>query len=258
MTTNAFSSRMGVSLQDMVEAMNGSPRFIRFRTRLAGEVQNGVRRGDHVMEYVFLLGVDYHTALTASIAILKTRMADPAFVQVVVDDMKALGITNEITGEAITDLDVQDALTGTVRGRKGLLTAYTESLAGTNGDYSCEDVYEPLMVDGSAVKGCKVYVGKGDPTDPKAPIPGNVYLTGIVMSSKLIEASANGSKVPGRRGAVVVAKDYLSELLKLPVGRFKTPRLHKGEQYEVVCGAVAFHATEDGPVTPGRALTTQA
>lgn len=250
---NAYSTRLGVYLQDLVNSLNGSPRFIRLSTRLSGEVQSGVRRGDHVVENVVLVGMSYLNLVERSLDLLQAELADPTFFARTAAKMSTAGLRDEITGAPITTLDVQDACTGTNRGRKGLLTAYGETLAGSNMDATSAHVYEPLTVDGDVVPGCKVYsrVPVTPVKDPKAPVVGTVYIAGITISSKVVEASPNGDKVPGRRGAVAVVKDYLEETLELPVARYRTYRLLPGEQYEVSCGSEAFHATLGGNVARG-------
>ena len=251
MSTNAFNSRLAVSLADLVESSGGSPRFVKFSTRLAGEVQKGVRRGDHLVETILLVGFSYSSMIERSRAQLEAASSDPNFALNVCLLMATRGLADEITGDPITIKDVEDAINGTVRGRKGLLTSYTETLAGANHDYSCENVYEPLNVDGTIVEGCKVYVGDGNPEDPKAPVRGTVYINGVTISSKVVQESVNGNKIPSRRGAVAMVKDYLEERLNLPAARFRTYRLLPGEQYDLQCGSVAFHAVLGGVTLKG-------
>ena len=249
--TNAFSSRAGVAFQDLVSSMGGSPRFLRFSTRLSGDVTKGVRRGDHVVETVLLVGMSYLSMVKRSRDILVGAATNTGFAESVVSDMVEKGLADEITGVPVTVTDVLDAVNGTVRGRKGLVTAYEETLAGTNEDSTSDHVYEPLTVDGDVVTGCKVYVGAGDKEDPKAPVRGTVYLAGVTMASKVVEASPNGDKVPSRRGAVAMVKDYLEATLELPAARYRTYRILPGEAFEVRCGSEEFHATLGGRVTRG-------
>jgi hypothetical protein len=254
MTTNAKSVRVAVYLADLAEDAKGSPRFVSFSTRLAGVVQGAgvkkMRRGDHVMEYTLLTGFSYIHMVERSVATLEAAMASPTFVADMEAAMAAEGVVDEQTGAAVTATDVIDACTGTVAGRKGLLTAYRETLAGTNVSTS-EHVYEPLSVDGDVVAGCKVYTGAGNAADPKAPVPGTVYLAGVIIASKCVEKSANGDKLPSKRGAVACAKDFIESKLDLPAMRYKLFRLLPGEAMSLKCGAVAFHASEGGSVKPG-------
>lgn len=249
--TNAYSTRLGVAVQDLMNASGGRPRFVRIATRLAGEVTKGVRRGDHVVEMVVLAGVSYQSMIEKSKTALELAAQDPAFVGNMVAAMAAAGVTDEVKGAPITDADVNDALNGQVRGRKGLLTAYNETLAGANPDSTSAHVYEPLTVDGDVVDGCKVYNGPGDPSDPKAPITGAVYIAGVTIASKVITPSPNGDKLSGKQGAVAAAKSFIESALSLPAARYRTYRLLPGEKFEVVSGDVAFHTNPVGAVLRG-------
>ena len=254
MGTNAKSVRVAVHMADMVEEAKGSPRFVGFATRLAGEVQGAgalkMRRGDHVMEYTLLTGFSYLNMVQRSLDTLTAAMQSPTFVSDMVAALAADGKVDEGTGAAITATDVIDACTGTVRGRKGLLTAYSETLAGTN-ESTSEHVYDVLSVDGSDVAGCKVYTGAGNAADPKAPVPGTVYLAGVVIASKCVEKSVNGDKLPTKSGAVAVTKSFIERTLDLPASRYRTFRLLPGEAVSLKCGATSFHAAEGGSVKPG-------
>lgn len=253
MGTNAANTRTATYLADLVEESKGRPRFISFSTRLAGVVQGRgaekKRRGDHVMEYVLLTGASYMSMVTRSITTLETAMQSSTFVGDIVDELATKNIRCEQTGAAITKTDVIDALTGTVYGRKGILTALKETEAGVNVSTS-EHVYEPLEVDGEFVPGCKVYTEPGS-ADPKAPVPGTIYLAGIIIASRVVEASPNGSKLPSKRGAVATAKDYIESKLDLPIRRYRTFRLLPGEVLSLKSGVVSFHAEENGAVRPG-------
>lgn len=251
MSTNAKSSVVASHLFNLAAEAGGSPRFVAFATRLAGEIQGGVRKGDHLMEYTLLTGVSYEGMVARSAAALKAAMASPSFVSDTLAAMAAEGVVCEQTGAAITASDLIDACTGTGRGRKGLLTAYEQTLAGTNESTSAH-VYEPLAVDGDLVPGCKVYTGAGQPADPKAPVAGTVYLAGVTIASKVIERSANGDKVASKRGAVARAKAWLERSLDLPAARYRTFRLLPGEAVSLKSGSVAFHGAEGGKtVLPG-------
>lgn len=257
MSTNALSARVGTYLSDLATEAGGKPRFVAFSTRLAGEVQGRgpakMRRGDHVMSYTLLTGFSYRSMVERSHDALTAAMASPSFVADTVAAMAAAGVVCEQSGAAITSTDVIDALTGTARGRKGLLTAYSETLAGVN-ESTSEHVYDALTVDGDAVPGCKVYVGAGNPSDPKAPIPGTVYLAGVVIASEVVTPSPNGDKLPSKRGAVAVAKAHIERTLDLPARKYRTFRLLPGEAVSLKSGAVAFHGREGGlAVRPGAA-----
>ena len=257
MTTNAASSSVAVHISDLVREAGGKPRFVSFSTRLAGEVQGSgaakMRRGDHVMSYTLLTGFSYPAMVQRSLDTLTGASASPTFVADTVAALQAAGAVDEGSGAAITASDVIDAVSGTVRGRTGLLTSFAATLAGTSVSTS-EHVYDALTLDGETIPGCKVYnqVGGGG-GDPKSPVLGTVYLAGIVIASACIERGANGDKLPSKRGAVAVAKDWIERALDLPARKYRTFRLLPGEAVSLKSGSVSFHAAEGGKVRAGAA-----
>jgi hypothetical protein len=202
------------------------------------------------MEYTLLTGFSYMNMVRRSARMLQEALLSPYFVGEVVALLAET--VDEQTGEPINDTDVLDAIFGTERGRKGLLTAYSETLAESNTS-SNDHVYEPLMVDGEEVSGCKVYTGEGDPTDPKAPVPGTMYLKGVEISSRCVEKSPNGDKILSKRGAVALAKDFIEARLALPASTYRTFRLLPGEALSLKCGGVSLHAAEGEEAQPGAA-----
>jgi len=87
------------------------------------------------------------------------------------------------------------------------------------------EYFEPLEVNGSVVRGARVY--RGHPTDPSknASEPGTIYLSGLVISRQVLTPAANGYGPKTRSGPVVVAKRMLIKHLELPSRRFRTYRL---------------------------------
>jgi len=248
MLTNAYSTKLATHLVDLVDSMGKSPRFVRLLHTLAGEVQRGVRRGNHQVDALVLAGISYRNAVRRSLCILEENMKNREFTGSLVDQLAADGVRDERTGAAITTEDVVDALIGTVRGRKGLVTAYLETLAGDNPDYTSGHVYEPLQVNGGTLRGCKVYVGDVVQMDPESPMPGTTYLAGITIAARVTVPAPNGDIVPSRRGAVARTKAWLEESLGLPVARYRIYRLHPNDvTFEVKCGREHFHALMLGP-----------
>ena len=124
----------------------------------------------------------------------------------------------------------------------------TESLklsaAGMNTS-TTDHVYEPLVRDGVEVRGCRVYTGTGDPEDPKAPIPGTIYIQGLKIGETVLERAINGSVPPSKSRGDVVAKDALRRML--PIGRYVSYALEPGQDFLLrVGGAAAIAASKDG------------
>ena len=236
--TNASNNQSASDIANLVSSLGRNTRFARFSTTLSGKVQKGVRRGDHKVEYVVLVGISYDKMLQRSLVAIDAAQKNAAFIANVLANLSAKGDTD------VTVKDVQDAINGTEKGRKGLETAYVESLAGINMDSTSKHVYEPLTVNGEAIEGCKVYIGEGDTNDPTAPVPGTIYFDGCTIKRKVLQRSENGDILPGNSGPVQRAKKMIEKMLGLPVASFKTFRLLPGTEYELSCGNYAVENSD--------------
>lgn len=217
MTTNAASSRLATHLNQIV---SGS-KVVTIRTRLAGEVRHGIRRGDHLVEAIVLVGMTYNSILKSSLGIINEAV-NPDFIKSVAEEV---GVQTE---------DVFDAINGQVRGRKGIVTSLNQSLAGVNNDSTSARVYEPLVLDGEVVPDCSVYIGtKSVAKDDRAPVAGTVYIRGILLDKKIIEKSANGDHPDSQPGPVARVKVYIGSKLDLPMARYCSFRLLPGESFQV-------------------------
>lgn len=78
-------------------------------------------------------------------------------------------------------------------------------------------VWEPLKVDGQVVQGAKVYVGQGNSKDPRAPVKGTIYIDGVKLGEKVLEAAPNGHWL-AKQKPKTVAKEILRSML--PVGLY--------------------------------------
>ena len=103
-------------------------------------------------------------------------------------------------------------------------------------------VWEPLKVDDQLVRGAKVYVGQGDPNDPRSPKKGTIYIDGVKLGEKILEPAPNGHWSPNQR-AKTAAKDILRSWL--PSGLYVRYCLDKESLLIVKVGAAAaVHAKE--------------
>lgn len=135
--------------------------------------------------------------------------------------------------------DYQDAL-------KALLESANKSYAGTN-ESTTDHVYEPLVVDGELVRGCRVYVGHATDPSKNCAEPGTVYLQGLRVGRRVLEQPENGWSNPNSRsGVAATAKKLVSRLAKLPSKRYVSYKLDpKGEWVLNLGGAAAAAADAD-------------
>jgi len=97
-------------------------------------------------------------------------------------------------------------------------------------------VWEPLKVDGTVIRGAKVYKGGGDLTDPRAPLPGTIYIDGVKLGEKVLDPAPNGQWCPKQK-AKTVAKDILRSWL--PAGLYARYSLEQDRVQTIKVGADA-------------------
>lgn len=95
--------------------------------------------------------------------------------------------------------------------------------------------WEPLEVNGEKVRGARVYTGpKSD--DPRKPVPGSVYVTGVKLGEKVVTPAANGPWRPDSKPKTV-AKQVIKD--DLPVGLFCQYRLDPERAHDICVGKQA-------------------
>jgi len=110
-----------------------------------------------------------------------------------------------------------------------------------------DHVYDPLVVDGETVRGCRVYVGGGDPNDPKAPVPGTIYLQGLKIGQKVLTPAPNGPIPASDSRGDVVAKTVLRYMT--PLGRYVSYALEPGSGFIMKAGGTAVDEASKAGVT---------
>jgi hypothetical protein len=104
--------------------------------------------------------------------------------------------------------------------RDELLTSFDKTLTGTN-ESTTDHVYEPLVVNGETVRGARVY--KGNPNGQDAAPVGTVYLQGLKIGEKVLDAAPNGPVPASQSNPKTVAKNVLRS--RLPVARYVSYKL---------------------------------
>lgn len=186
--------------------------------------------GDDHVHVVIVTGFNYSRLVERSMAILgvvsDASIVAEAAAKVVGKDpvtgADIVGLKDAKTGLPVTIRDVIDA-------RTELTRSLAESIARIN-ESTTSHVYEPLVVDGEVVIGCRVYkCVAGDPlhechcadcnpTNSDAPKPGTIYLQGLQIGKKVLIPAANGPIPPAASSATTIAKDLLRK--RLPIRRY--------------------------------------
>jgi len=102
-------------------------------------------------------------------------------------------------------------------------------------------VWEPLTVEGVRVRGARVYTGQGNKEDPRAPVPGSIYVSGVKLGEMVITPAANGPWRPDSKPKTV-AKALLKK--SLPVGLYCQYRLDPERVMNLAVGKKAAKAAK--------------
>jgi len=222
-STNANLPALAATL---AEALCGS--FGGLIIRKKGRVKGGTLYGDDLVHVVFITGFIYTNLLRRSLEKARTVKAS---------DLLAACEARGLTGKNGAPLTVNDCLVAI----DATIDSLNRSLAGTNTS-TTDHVYEPLVVDSETVRGCRVYTGAGDPSNPKAPIPGTIYLNVLKIGQKVLEPAANGPIPAANSRGDVVAKSILRSML--PIGRYVSYALEPGAEFILRAGGTAAVAAD--------------
>jgi hypothetical protein len=225
------------SNDSLASLLSGMPvgRFVGLITtkkgKLAGRGAARQRYGDDTVHVVLFTGFKYTR--------LVERSRDKALsigASALLTECQRRGLTGK-SGAPITLADC-------TKGLDDFVASCERTLGGTS-ESTTDHVYEPLTVDGDTVRGCRVYTGAGNPSDPKAPIPGTIYLQGLKIGETVITPAANGPIPASNSRGDVVAKSVIRSMV--PLGRYVSYALEPGANYMLRAGQSAItHATNTG------------
>ena len=253
MTIDATNASSFATAAALAEARNGT--FTGLITTKRGKVVGGTLYGDDTVHAVIITGFSYMGLVERSLAKLQAMSA--ADLAALVADGREGYDSRKKTASlvALTQADY-------VAARDALVASFQKTLAGTN-SATTDHVYESLQVlhdDGTveSVRGARVYrCVASDPNheckcrdcsgDKRAPVDGQVNLSGLLIGSKVITAAANGPKPAARSGVATVAKNALRS--RLPISRYVSYRLEQGGSWILNAGGTAAAAATNGAVT---------
>ena len=237
--TNA-SVDLTATAKTLSDARKGT--FTGLITRKVGAVRGGKTYGDDLVHVVLVTGFRYENLVARSRELLQAMNPSDLVAEFASRGIVAGG------GEAIRLADVCKAVAD-------LDESLRKSIEGTN-ESTTEHVYDPLVVDGETVRGARVYKCVASTPehkchcrtctgDAKAPVAGQIVLSGLKIGEQVIEAAVNGPIPPAKSRADVVAKNIIRS--RLPVGRYVSYRLEPGADYLLRAGGTAaLAASTDG------------
>jgi hypothetical protein len=235
--TNANSAKLAEMLAD------ARPGFAGVIYPKKGKVVGGVLYGDEVVWDTF-----NHSGIYAGDDGLKAR------------DLEALG---QVSDKEILDLVTAKDIKGWEgRGANRSLVPVTrmhvqaarakieasclKSMTGRNSS-TCDHVYEALVVNGETVRGARVYqCVAGEPGlkckcrnctgDARAPLPGTIYLRGLLERREVITPAANGRAPFPKSNPVTVARRLFES--RLPSRKYVQYRFEPGMDFILAIGGV--------------------
>ena len=182
MTTTAPDSGTLTALSDLVDLPDQGTVF----TGLIHKM--GVERGSHGTKTIYgddikqvLIWTGFsHTALIArSMKILNFQLGKGGYIE------RMAQVTLDEHGDT-TIADVCHAL-------QEVRDWFRRKLAGLP-DPDCDmppgtpptgSVWQPLKINGITVRGCSIYAGAARPEDPRAPVPGTIYVRGLKLGERM-------------------------------------------------------------------------
>lgn len=226
--TNASNAALAA---DLATARKGT--FTGLIIQKEGSEKGGVRYDDDLVHAVIITGFSYMSLVERS----KARLL--AMTDSDLDAMADKGY-DAWSGRGAKAVPVKVARADFEAARTELLESFERTLAGTN-TATTDGVYEPLVVDGETVRGCRVYVS-GD-----AAPAGTIYLQGLQIGSRVIEPAANGRAPAPKSAPKSVAKNVLGS--KLPTSRYVSYKLVSGGNWILNIGGAAAVAADENGVT---------
>jgi hypothetical protein len=243
MTTNANSSTLAALISDSTRCA----RFVSVVTTLKGverlapgEKRGGlkVRMGNDTVRDTFVAGANYGTLKAKDAEILDALTGADLDAMVADGHTAWSGRGKNATQVAVTRADFDLALAE-------MIDSTAKTLAGTNTS-TTDHVYESLEVDGAKVRGYRVYVGPTDPNATPASTPGTIYVQGLRVGRKVIEAAQYARPV-SKSSAKSVAKRIITRLL--PSRRYVSYCMEPGTDFILNLGSDAVSASDAAGIT---------
>ena len=246
-STNATSTTLAAAIAGSRSAQCASimslVTTLRGATRLApGEKRGGLKVtvGNDTVRDTLVAGRSYRSLKGKDGVILADLAANPDRLDAMVADghMAWSGRGAKAVQIAVTRADFDLALAE-------MIASTDKSIAGTNTS-TTDHVYEPLLVDGKALKGYRVYVGPADDSIKPASAPGTIYVQGLRVGRKVITA-AQYAKPASKSGGKAVAKKVITRLL--PSRRYVSYCLEAGSDFILNLGSDAVTASDAAGIT---------
>ena len=248
MSTNANSNILASVIANAnLGTFTGLVQTLKGTERLApGEKRGGTKLvyGNDKVHVCLFTGFKYDALCQRSLDVLAGLNAETVLAEIKAEGLVGYEGRGEKAVEVeITLADVQEAI-------DRLRASWTLSRDGLNQSTN-DHVFEPLVVNGETVRGCRVYTGQTEEAkaagiEPPAAV-GTIYLQALQISRTVLVPAPNGSLPESKSGPRVVAEGFITD--KTPMANYRSYRLEPGTEYTLRAGGTAMiEAEKDGIV----------
>ena len=208
-----------------------------------GPASNRVIYDNDVVQVLIWTGFSYPALVERADKKLQALQATGSLIK---DLLKA---THNAGCTAAALADVCAAIQETQDHMHGVLTKAESDASSDGEEEETTPHWRPLEVNGKKVTGSKVYQGKARPGDPRAPVPGTIYIDGVKLGEKIMTPAPNGHWTADSKPKTIAKKILQSWL---PSGLYVRYSLEKEDRMMVKVGKEASEAAKAAsiPVDP--------
>jgi len=234
MQTNAADPKTASTLAELTQLDQGT--LLSVRVHKMGEARGSagsrVVYGDDEVHVLIWTGFQYQALIARSHKMLNQQLAKGGYIE-----RLARATLDEHADTTIEDVC---AALQEIRGwfRRKLSDGEREPWGALD---DAGGVWKGLEVDGVQVRGSRVYIGGHRREDPRAPVPGTIYVQGVKLGEVVLKQAVNGSWITNS-SPKTLAKALIKEAL--PVGLYCQYRLEPDRTSALAVGADAAKAAK--------------
>jgi len=247
-SSNATDSVIASALTELGGEEKGTLAYLKLQKKgvIRGVAGNKIIYNDDLVEVLLWSGFSYRDLCERSYLKLHKIWSQGDLTTRLLAAVEAKGMQG-ITIQDVSEViqETEDGFLKVMNGKQLLMDEGEDFLGGEEMPHH----WEPLKVKGQTVRGAKVYVGQGDPNDPRSPVPGTIYIDGVKLGEKVLQAAPNGHWKPNQKPKTV-AKDILRSWL--PIGLYARYCLERERLIDAKVGAEASPAAKEAaiPIDP--------